>query len=174
MRLPLLTAAVSLLAAGAAFAKPVADPPAQAAPEITVPHAYEGYSEPEIADCRSPTPLLRECTVPAMTAGRYLIEAAADATAGGANATQVLAIKIGGGNCIATNPAAFTGKAGLHLGCEVTFLTDRPIVVSAAYAVQNGTADPKGPQMAFHRLPWNGIVQARGLTFKSKPAAEKK
>jgi hypothetical protein len=172
---PTLLLAVSLCAAGAAgaSAKPVADPPA-AGPEITVPRAYEGYSEPEIGDCRAPTPLMRECTVPAMTAGRYLIEAAANATATGANATQTLQIKLGGGDCISTNPAAFTGKAGLHLGCEVTFLTDRPIVVSAVYAVQNGTADPKGPQMAFHRLPWNGIVQARGLAFKNKATPEKK
>lgn len=172
MRATLLFPALALCAAGAsaALAKPVPDaPPATAAPVISVPQAYSGYSEPEITDCRTTTALMRECTVPAMTAGRYLIEALADATATGANATQSLKIMLGGVNCVASNPAPFTGKAGLHLGCEVTFLTDKPIPVSAVYATQNGTPDPKGPQMAFHRLPWNGVVQARGLAFKAKP-----
>lgn len=169
MRMTLISAALVACAAGA-MAKPVPDAPAgPSAPAITEPQAYSGYSEPEITDCRTTTPLMRECTVPAMTAGRYLIEAVADATATGANATQTLRIMLGGANCVGTSPAAFTGKAGLHLGCEVTFLTDRPIVVSAVYATQNGTPDPKGPQMAFHRVPWNGIVQARGMAFKAKP-----
>ena len=174
MRPTLFVAALSLCAAGGAFAKPVADPPAATEPAITVPHAYAGYSEPEIVDCQTPTPLMRQCTVPAMTAGRYLIEAVADATADGAGATQTLEIKLGGASCVTTSPATFSAKAGLHLGCEVTFLTDQPIAVSAVYVVHNGTPDPKGPRMAFHRLPWSGIVQARGMAFKARPTPAKK
>jgi hypothetical protein len=172
MRFSLLLAALTLSATNAlAVTKPEA--PAAAAPVITVPQAYSGYSEPEIADCQTPTPLMRQCTVPAMTAGRYLIEVVADATASGPNATQAVQIKLGAAACATTSPAAFKDKAGLHVGCEVTFLTDKPIVVAAIYAVQNGTPDPKGPRMAFHRVPWNGIVQAQPIAFKPRPATAK-
>ncbi len=170
MRLSLSATALLLFATSvAAKAEPA---PAATAPiaSITVPHAYAGYSEPEIADCQTKTPLMRECVVPAMTAGRYLIEVVADATASAADATQTLPIRLGGAQCVGSNPAPFKGAAGLHLGCQVTFLTDGPIVVSAIYAVQHGTPDPKGPRMVFHRLPWNGIVQAQGLGFKARSA----
>ena len=170
MRPSLLLAALSLVATGAA-AKPEKE--AAAAPVVTVPHAYAGYSEPEIADCQTPTPLLRQCVVPAMTEGRYLIEVVAAATASGPGATQTLQINLGAAPCVKTNPVTFTAKAGMHLGCSVTFLTDKPIEVSAVYAVQNGTPDPKGPLMVIHRIPWNGIVQAQGVAFKAKPAPGK-
>ncbi|HEY1560113.1 MAG TPA: hypothetical protein VGF71_04400 [Caulobacteraceae bacterium] len=172
MRHSLLIAVLTLASANAT-AKTSPETPAAPAPVIILPHAYSGYSEPEIADCQTPTPLMRQCTVPAMTAGRYLIEVVGDASANGAGATQSLQIRLGGAPCATTNPAPFTGKAGLHVGCEVTFLTDKPIVVSAVYAVQNGAPDPKGPRMAFHRLPWNGIVQAQPIAFKARPAPAK-
>jgi hypothetical protein len=95
-----------------------------------------------------------------MTAGRYVIRAAGNATSTGANATQALQIKLGGAPCATTNPAPFTGKQGMAIGCVVTFLTDKPIVVSVVYAVQNGTPDAKGPQMVLTRLPWNGVLEA--------------
>ena len=175
MRTSLLVATLAFAASGA-LAKAEPQAPAAAPPVIVVPHAYAGYSEPEIADCQTPTPQMRQCTVPAMTAGRYLIEVVADATANGAGATQALQIRLGGAACATTNPAPFTGNAGLHVGCEVTFLTDKPIEVSAVYAVKNGVADPKGPRMAFHRVPWNGIVQAQPIAFRAKaaPAPAKK
>jgi hypothetical protein len=169
MRSSLVLVALTL-SAGPAFAVTKKEAPPAPAPVITVPQAYSGYSEPEITDCQTPTPQMRQCTVPAMTAGRYLIEVVADATASGAGATQALQIRLGGLACATTNPAPFTGKAGLHVGCEVTFLTDKPIMVSALYAAKNGVPDPKGPQMAFHRLPWNGIVQAQPIAFKPRPA----
>ncbi len=174
MRSSLLLAALTLLtptlSAPGALAKPEPAPPTAAAPVITVPHAYAGYSEPEITDCQTPTPLMRQCAVPAMTAGRYLIEVVADATASGAKATQALQIRLGAVPCATTSPAPFTDKAGLHVGCEVTFLTDQPIMVSAVYAVQNGAPDPKGPRMALHRLPWSGIVQAQPIAFRPRTA----
>ncbi|HZC16422.1 MAG TPA: hypothetical protein VE309_06660, partial [Caulobacteraceae bacterium] len=120
MQTTVLMAALSLtLGAANAMAQ---TPQEQAA--IVLPHAYSGYSQPEITKCQGNGPLSRECTVPAMTAGRYLIEAAAAADSTGANATQTLAIRLSGAPCVATNPAAFTGKQGLHVGCVVTLLTD--------------------------------------------------
>ena len=167
---PLL--AVLALAATPALAKvDPAAPPAAAPVPIVLPHAYDGYSQPLITDCQTKSPQLRECTAPAMTAGRYLIEAAADATSTGANATQALEIRVGPTPCVATRPAPFSGREGLHLGCVVSFLTDKPIVVAALYEAKNGTPDPKGPQLAFHRIPWNGVLESRGIVFRAKAAA---
>ena len=170
MRASLIIAALAVAGASTALAKTEAQP-AAAQPVTNPPQAYNGYAQPDITQCQTPTPLLRECTVPSMTAGRYLIEAVAGATATAAGATQTLQIRIGGAPCISTAPAAFTGKEGLRVGCEVNFLTDRPITVQAVYAVQNGTADATGPKMGFRRIPWNGVVEARGLVFKAKPKA---
>lgn len=174
MRPTLLITALSLtLTAAGALAKTNPETPAAAAPVITLPQAYSGYSEPEITQCQTSGPLMRECTVPAMTAGRYLIRAAGNATSTGANATQALQIKLGGAPCATTNPAPFTGKQGLAIGCVVSFLTDHPIVVSVVYATQNGTPDAKGPQLVLTRLPWNGVVEATPIKFKA-PAAPAK
>jgi hypothetical protein len=169
----LITALTLTLSAAGALGKTNPTTPAAATPVITLPQAYSGYSEPEIAQCQTTGPLMRQCTVPAMTAGRYVIKAAASATSTGANATQSLQIRLAGAPCAATAPAPFTGKQGLLLGCVVSFLTDQPIVVSAVYATQNGTPDPKGPQLVLIRLPWNGIVEATPLKIKPQPAPAK-
>ena len=174
MRPTLFITALSLtLTAAGAFAKTNPTTPAAAPPPITLPQAYSAYSEPEIAECQTAGPLMRECTVPAMTAGRYLIRAAANATSTGANATQALQIKLAGAPCATTNPAPFTGKQGLAIGCVVSFLTDKPIVVSVVFSVQNGTPDAKGPQLVLTRLPWNGVLEATPIKFKPQAAPAK-
>lgn len=140
-------------------------------PTFTVPHAYEGYAQPEISECSTDGALRRTCVVPAMTAGRYVVIAAGAANATGPNATQTLAILLNGQPCIATRPAPFTGKKGLNIACEVNFLTDKPFPVSAVYAVQNGEPDKAGPQLVLRRQPWNGVVDARGVVIQHAPAA---
>ncbi len=167
---PTLLAAALILAPGAAaLAQP--SPPPAAARSFTLPHAYAGYTQPEVTQCASPGPLKRECTVPAMTAGRYLVVAAAAATATGANATQALSISLGGQPCISINPAAFTGKRALKAACAVNLLTDQPITVEANYVVQNATPDPAGPQLILRRAPWNGVVEARPVILPAPKAA---
>ena len=164
----LIIAVTAALGATGAMAKDNPDTPAAAAPEISLPRLYSAYAQPAISDCRAISPLQRECTVPAMTAGRYLVEAAASATSTATGATQSLTIKLGQAPCVATRPAPFTGKEGLRVGCEVNFLTDNPLTVSAVYETHAGTPDPKGPQLVLRPIPWNGVVEARGILFRAK------
>jgi len=140
------------------------------APNYPLPQAYSAYTQPDVTECKSAGPLERDCTVPAMTAGRYLIAAATSATSTQSDATQSLMIKLGDAPCVATKPVAFTGKKGLRLGCVVTLLTDQPIIVSAVFSTHDATPNADGPQLILRRLPWTGIVQAAGVTFRSAPA----
>lgn len=167
MKSTLLMAALPLALAATTAAAQTA-PAAQSFP---VPQAYNGYSQPDVTQCQSNGPLERDCTVPAMTAGRYLIVATTDATSTGADATQSLTIKLGDAPCVATRPVAFTGKKGIRLGCVVTFLTDRPIVVAAVLATHDASPSPEWPKLVLRRLPWTGVVQATGVAFRGAPAA---
>jgi hypothetical protein len=165
MRIGWLTCLVSMVPLSVALAQTAAPSP----PSFLLPRAYAGYTQPEISGCRMVSASRRECIVPAMVAGRYLIEAAGVATATGANATQSLGIQLGARPCISTPKAPFTGKANLHLVCEATFLTDQPITVAANYAADNATMDPAGPLLVMRRLPWNGVVEAQGAIVHERP-----
>jgi hypothetical protein len=165
MKSTLLIAAVSLALAAAVQAAPAAPP------NYSLPQAYNAYTQPDVTQCQSTGPLERDCTVPAMTAGRYLIVAATDATSAKDDATQSLTIKLGEAPCVTTRPVAFTGKKGLRLGCVVNLLTDQPIVVAAVFATHDATPSSDGPKLVFQRLPWTGIVQANPVTFRGAPAA---
>jgi hypothetical protein len=164
MKSTLLMAAFPLALAATAQAAPAAPP------SYPLPQAYSAYSQPDVTQCQSTGPLERDCTVPAMTAGRYLIVAATEATATQADATQTLTIKLDGAPCVATQPVAFTGTKGVRLGCVVSLLTDRQIVVTAGLTTHDATPSPDGPKLAFRRLPWTGVVQASAVTFRP-PAA---
>jgi hypothetical protein len=165
MKSSLLMAAFPLALAATAQAAPAAPP------SYPLPQAYSAYTQPDVTQCQSTGPLERDCTVPAMTAGRYLIVAATEATSTQADATQSLTIKLGDAPCVATRPVAFTGKKGVRLGCVVNLLTDRPIVVTAVFATHDATPDSDGPKLVFQRLPWTGIIQASGVSFRGAPAA---
>jgi hypothetical protein len=166
MKSTLLMAALPLALAATAHAATPAG-----TPNYPLPQAYNAYSQPDITQCQSTGPLERDCTVPGMTAGRYLIVAATGATSTQADATQSLTIKLGDAPCVATRPVAFSGKKGLRLGCVVSLLTDQPIVVTAVFATHDATPNTGGPQLVFRRLPWTGVVQASGVTFRAQPAA---
>jgi hypothetical protein len=176
-----LAALACALFATAAAAQPAAlggAKPAAAAPSFTVPRAYQGYSQPEITQCVASPPLQRVCTVPAMTAGRYLIIAVGSATATGAKSTQGLSIRLDNNEpCESINPVTFTGKKALRAACVATFLTDQPVSVTAVYAVEGATPDAAGPQLILRRVPWNGVVEARPIVLpapKPPPAAPAK
>ncbi|HWA60133.1 MAG TPA: hypothetical protein VG939_02105 [Caulobacteraceae bacterium] len=147
---------------------------AAAAPQATAfegPHAFPGYGQPEVTDCRTSGPAERQCVIPAMSAGRYLAEAAGVATATGPDATQSLAISLDGRPCISAPNAKFAGTANLHLVCEMTIIADHPITVSATYAAQNATVEATGPQLVVRRLPWDGILESRGALVRNQPQA---
>lgn len=165
MKSTLLMAALPLAWAAMAQAAPAAPP------IYPLPQVYSAYSQPDVTQCQSTGPLERDCTVPPMTAGRYLIIAATEATSTQADATQSLIIKVGDAPCVASRPVAFTGKKGVRLGCVVNLLTDRRIVVTAVFATHDATPTSDGPKLVFQRLPWTGIVQARGVGFRAPPAA---
>ena len=165
--------AFTLAATGAGAQTPAGVQPAAPA-NFTLPRAYQGYAQPEITQCTTTGALKRECVVPAMTAGRYLIVAAANATSTGANATQSLMISLNGQPCAAISPAAFTGKRGLRAACQASFLTDQPLTIAATYSVENGTADAGGPQLVLRRAPWNGVVEARPVLLPAPKASPAK
>lgn len=166
---PLLLSLATALAAGPGLAQPAggAGPPANFAP----PRAYDGYSQPEITGCETTGVNRRECTAPAMTAGRYLVVAAGSATSNGANSAQSLVITLGGAACFAARSPTFTGVKGLRGACEANLLTDKPLVIAALYSVQSGTPDPKGPQLVVRRLPWNGVVEAHAVALPAPKGA---
>ena len=171
MHLTYLAAAL-IIAPAAALAQP--SPPG-AAQSFNLPHAYAGYSQPEITKCTTTGALKRECVVPAMTAGRYLVVAAAAATSTGSNATQALSISLGAQPCVSINPVAFTGKRALKAACAVNLLTDQPINIAANYVVQNATPDAPGPQLILRRIPWTGVVESRPVILpapKAQPAGK--
>jgi hypothetical protein len=146
-----------------------------AAARFDLPHAYAGYSQPEITQCTAGGALKSSCVAPAMTAGRYVIIAQGSATSTGPNATQGLSITLNGQPCVAVKPTPFTGKKGVPpLFCRVTLLTDEPLTITATYSVEHATPDPAGPHLVIRRAPWNGIVDSTGGVLPIRPAATPK
>ena len=178
MRTLILAAAIATIGATAPAAQtPTARPAAPAAPAVAPapaplgpPRAFVGYTQPDIgaSACRTLSPTQATCTIPAMTAGRYLIEASGTSTAAAVGAVQKLGIVVGATNCgtadrrpTPTNPwPAGTAKT-LKLQCEVEVLTDRPLVVYAVYADDKATKATTGPTLVVKRLPWDGVLSVR-------------
>lgn len=177
MRTLILAAAIATIGATAPAAQtptarpaaPAAGPAAAPAP-LGPPRAFVGYTQPDIgaSACRTINPTQTACTIPAMTAGRYLIEASGTSTASAAGAVQKLGIVVGATNCgtadrrpTPANPwPAGTAKT-IKLQCEVEILTDRPLVVLAVYADDKATKAATGPTLVVKRLPWDGVLSVR-------------
>lgn len=146
-------------------AAPAAAPAAPTAP-LGPPRAFQGYAQPDITPtyCRVTNPGLTTCTIPAMTAGRYLVKASGTSTATGAGAVQQLTVVVGNRVCgpATRQPSAQTpwsqGAKTIRLNCEVLVLTDRPLSVSAVYADEKATKSPTGPSLVLERLPWEGVL----------------
>jgi hypothetical protein len=151
-----ILAAVAVVAGGAASAQTPASP-----------RAFAGYSQGTIpaSACRSPSPAETQCAIPAMTAGRYIIEAAATSTAQGAGANQVLQIDVGGATCgVGRNTTAWSsGPRTFKLDCEVLILADAPVPVNVIYADSQAVKDPKGPVVTFKSMPWTGVLSAQAF-----------
>lgn len=158
---------VAAPSAQSAPAVPPMTPPAPSAP-LGPPRAFQGYSQPEItaAYCRVMNAGQTTCTLPAMTAGRYLVKATGTSTAQGDGAAQQLTILVGNRSCgpATRKPTAtapwLSGPKTIRLNCEVLVLTDRPLAVSAVYADAKATKAPAGPTLSLERLPWEGVLDA--------------
>lgn len=185
MRMLILSSVIAVLALGAALAQapaapraapaPVARPapPAAAAASTPAapPRAFQGYAQPDIgaAACRPLNAGQASCTIPAMTAGRYVIEAAGTSTATAAGASQRLAIALNGQSCGGVVERKTTAQAPWPVGqvrtlralCEIEVLTDRPIVVTAVFVDDKASKAPAGPTLVVRRAPWDGILSSR-------------
>ncbi len=178
MRTLILASAIATIGATAPAAQtPTARPAAPAAPAVATPpapvgppRAFVGYTQPDIgaSACRTISSTQATCTIPAMTAGRYLIEASGTSTASAAGAVQKLGIAVGTTNCgtadrrpTATNPWPVGTVKTIQLQCEVEILTDRPLVVQAVYADDKATKAATGPTLVVKRLPWDGVLSVR-------------
>jgi len=160
---------VAAVAAAALFAPSLALAQAQPAADAPFP-GVAGYSHPDIgADaCKKVDASRVQCTIPAKTAGRYLIEASGTSTAKGDNAAQQLVIGGNGWQCgPAVNKAPWAkGPRTFKLDCVLDVLTDQPVPVVAVYADQNADKDPGGPTLSIRRVGWNGILDARPVGAK--------
>ena len=152
--------------------KPAATAPQAPAAPVGPPRAFPGYTQPEIgaAACRVVSQTKAICTLPALTAGRYVVTATSTATATAAPAGQVsvqaLQIDLGQRTCGRAERRASkdnpwtSGAQTVVAVCEFTVLTDRPIVIAATNGTANATPDPKGPTIKVERLPWDGILSS--------------
>lgn len=163
MRTLIIAAALSVIGVATPSAQPA--PPAPAAP-VGPPRAFQGYSQPDIGAnyCRVVNTGQTTCTLPAMTAGRYLVKASGTSTAQGPGAAQQLTIIVGNRTCgpasrkpTTTNPWT-AGPKTIRLHCEILVLTDRPLAVTAAYADAKATKAPAGPTLTLERQPWEGVL----------------
>jgi hypothetical protein len=139
----IMTAGLSLLGVAAPSAQtPAPAPDAPPAAPLGPPRAFQGYSQPDItpAYCRVVNPGQTTCTLPAMTAGRYLVKASGTSTATGPGASQKLALVVGARSCgiaerkpTAQAPWA-SGPKTIRLNCEIMVLSDRPLPITVVYA----------------------------------------
>ena len=158
----IVAGSVIVLAVASAHAAPTAAP--VPAPLTPLPRAFAGYAQPQIpaTACQVISAAEARCSIPAMTAGPYLIEATATSTATAADATQAMEIDVGGGRCgVGRNTAAWSsGARSFTFGCQVTVLADSPLSVRVLYGDKSATKDPRGPQVVIRPLPWNGVLSA--------------
>lgn len=179
MRLLTASAALVLIAASATATHAAAQASAQTQPQaqprlagaqqpaapLGPPRGFAGYAQPEVggAMCRNIGPSQSTCNIPAMTAGRYRIRAAATSTSQGEGAVQALSIQVGSRSCgrIDNKNPWPSGARTVRLDCEILVMTDRPLAVSALYADARATKDPRGPSIAVERLPWDGVLSTQ-------------
>lgn len=181
MSLLILAAAIASFGAAAPAAQSpmvvaqAAPPPAAPAPAtapLGPPRALlsQGYTQPDIgaSACRTVNAEQATCTIPGMTAGRYLIEVSGTSTATAAGAVQKVAIVVGATGCgeatrkpTAQKPWVVGTPKTLKLQCEVEILTDRPLTVVAVYVDDKATKSPAGPTLVVKRLPWDGVLSTR-------------
>jgi hypothetical protein len=99
-----------------------------------------------------------------MTAGRYLVKAAATSTAQAPDAAQQLSIVAGDQICTSTRspdvktPWAVGAKRTFYAACLFTILTDTPLAITVVYVDAKATKEPAGPTLTVIRQPWSGAL----------------
>jgi hypothetical protein len=166
--LMLAFAGLAAAAGSAAAAQPTAS--AAPAPPPTPPRVFlaAGYTQPDITPgyCKMIDASQVQCTLPAMTAGRYFVGVAGTSTATAAGAAQQIVIQAGEQRCTSTRapdakaPWAVGAKRTLYSACIFTVITDTPLVITGVYLDEKATKDPKGPILSVSRQPWLGVISA--------------
>ena len=175
----LFLAAAAVVLAGAAAAQPPSRPtPPPPPPPPTPPRVFlaAGYSEPDITPgyCKNIDASQTQCTLPAMTAGRYLVAVAGTSTATAADAAQQIVIQAGDQRCTSTRqpdpntPWAVGTKRTFYSACMFTVITDTPLTITGAYIDSKATKDPKGPIVSVNRQPWTGVLGALSLSVRQQ------
>jgi hypothetical protein len=177
MRLLVSTTAL-LLVASAAAAAPAAPPapagPPPAPPSLPRMFTQAGYALAQVpaSACKPVSAAEAACTLPAMTAGRYFVRAAATSTATAAGAAQQVTIAAGDQHCTATwspdakAPWAVGAKRTFYSGCVFTIVTDEPMTVTALYFDEKATKDPAGPSLSIYPQTWTGALSALPVAIK--------
>jgi hypothetical protein len=176
-----LIASAAAIAVQAAPTKPHSEPAAPAAPVAPAPppappkiFVDAGYAQPDITPgyCKNLDPSRTACTIPAMTAGTYYVEAMGTSTATADGGAQQLTIAAGAQSCVATHgvdpkaPWTIGAPRTLRSGCLFTFVTDVPVNIIVGYADTKATKDPKGPFISVRRTPWAGVISAVPVQIK--------
>ncbi len=163
--------AFAALVAALIAATGVAAQPADKAADIPMP-GVAGYDHPQIGDdaCKVVNPSLAQCTIPAKSAGEYVVFGSGTSTAKGAGAAQRITIGGEGWQCSpVTNTAKWSsGPRTFTVGCMIQILTDRPLTVAVRYDDQNADKDPKGPKLVIRQAPWNGVLSTTIIGTNTK------
>jgi hypothetical protein len=154
-----LAVLVALTAANSVAAQTANNAP----PDVPMP-GVAGYSHPVIGpdDCKVVNPGLTQCTIPAKSAGSYVVVASGTSTAKEAGAAQQLTIGGDGWKCSpVTNTAKWSsGPRTFQVACLIEVLTDQPLRVAVRYDDVHAEKDPKGPVLQVQAAPWNGVLSA--------------
>lgn len=103
-----------------------------------------------------------------MTAGRYVIRASGTSMPVGAKPRQQLTIIVANRNCAQTiDYTSWTGGSRtIRAICDVTILSDTPVLVSVVYADIQALKVASGPEVVFERVRWDGVLQMRDASPK--------
>lgn len=127
-----------------------------------------GYRHPEVptSTCKLVNAGRRDCVIPGMTAGRYVIEAAGSSMPIGAKPRQQLTIIVDNQKCSqAFDASSWSGATRtIRTTCEITVLSDTPTVISIVYADLQALKAATGPEVSIQRLRWSGVMQMREVT----------
>ena len=183
MRVLMMASALSVMGVAAPSAQ--VPPPATTTAAAPVPpapfgppRAFQGYGQPEITTvyCRTVNTGQTTCTLPAMTAGRYLVKATGTSTSTADGAGQKLAVLVGARNCgiaerrpSAQAPWAKGVTKTLRLNCEIVVLSDRPLPITAIYSDDQATKATPGPTLVIERLAWEGVLSATVSATRQDP-----
>lgn len=127
-----------------------------------------GYSHPAVGatHCRLINSGRRDCVIPAKTNGAYVIRATGRSMAMGARPRQQLTIIVANRNCAQViNFKAWSGSTRpITASCEVSVLSDMPVLVSVVYADSQALKEASGPDVVFEPVRWSGVVEMRDVT----------